>query len=435
MSETTRLSPPPHLTVKTLAVSVLEGPDAGKSADADSEVLSVGSAQGNDLVLSDESVSGYHLELGICPQGICVTDLGSTNGTKLGTTLLSRATVAADSVLTLGHTKLKLQDGAGAVVALHDGLELRGLVGQSEVMRRTMAQINKLSQNNIAVLLVGESGTGKEVVARAIHELSPRASKPFVTIDCGAFSPNLVASELFGHERGAFTGADRQHIGAFERAHGGTVFLDEIGELPLELQPQLLGTLERRRFRRLGGQTEIDVDVKLVSATNRELRQAVNEGQFRLDLYYRIAVAVLKLPALRERPDDVPLLIAHFLRECGHDGPIQQIVSADVMGSLQRHRWPGNVRELRNWVEVTIAMGEAGGLEGDEAAPSLRGASADMLSELPYKEARNQVLYDFEHRYFGRLLEACGHNVSEVARRARMDRSYLIKLLQRHDLR
>ncbi|HHH30908.1 MAG TPA: sigma 54-dependent Fis family transcriptional regulator, partial [Polyangiaceae bacterium] len=312
MSETAQLEPPPRLAIKTLAVQLLDGDNAGQRVEASSEVLTVGKARDNDLVLSDKAVSRYHLELNVTERGVEVADLGSTNGTFLGSARIERAIVPLGSVLKVGRTSLELCDGEGATVPLSSGTATELVVGATPVMQRLMAQIEKVSDSEVPCLLMGESGTGKEVIARAIQSLSKRSRGPFVTVDCGAFAPNLVASELFGHEKGAFTGADRQHIGAFERAHGGVLFLDEIGELPLDLQPQLLGALERRQFRRLGGQKEINVDVQLVSATNRDLRVEVNEGTFRLDLYYRLAVVVLRLPPLRERRDDIPLLVEHF---------------------------------------------------------------------------------------------------------------------------
>lgn len=440
MSRTTPLRTPPHVSIRTLTVEVVEGPDKGRSLCADSEILTIGSAPGNDLVLTDSAVSGYHLELACRADGVAVTDLGSTNGTRLGATKLQRATVPIGTLLKLGRTQLRINDGDGALVALHEGQPLIEMIGDTRMMRRFMAQIARAASSGVPTLLMGESGTGKEVAARAIHRLGERSEAPFVTVDCGAFSPNLVASELFGHERGAFTGADRRHVGAFERADGGTIFLDEVGEIPLELQPQLLGALERQRFRRLGGQNEINVDVQVVSATNRDLREEVNSGGFRLDLYYRLAVVVLRIPALRERTDDIPLLVDHFLRECGHSGPTAEIVAPEVMASLLKHRWPGNVRELRNWVEATLAMGEAGELAFDGALLGARpgqGApeESEATFELPYKDARSTVLHAFEERYLKRLLEQCSGNVSHAARHARMDRSYLIKLLQRHRLR
>ncbi|HHH12107.1 MAG TPA: sigma 54-dependent Fis family transcriptional regulator [Sorangium sp.] len=424
------------MSIRTLAVEVLEGPDKGENLCADSDILTIGSAPGNDLVLTDSSVSGYHLELACRADGVSVTDLGSTNGTRLGNTKLQRATVPSGTKLTLGRTQLLIRDGEGATVPLHEGQPLHEMIGDTRVMRRFMAQVARAATSSVPTLLMGESGTGKEVAARAIHQLGTRADKPFITVDCGAFSPNLVASELFGHERGAFTGADRRHIGAFERADGGTIFLDEVGEIPLELQPQLLGALERQRFRRIGGQDEIKVDVQVVSATNRDLREEVNNGTFRLDLYFRLAVVVLRIPPLRERVQDIPRLVEHFMRECGHDGPTEDIVPSEVLASLLKHRWPGNVRELRNWVEATIAMGEAGDLGLEGAGGHLSSSDLDQATmELPYKDARATVLHHFEERYLKHLLKQCDDNVSRAARHARMDRSYLIKLLQRHRLR
>jgi DNA-binding NtrC family response regulator len=284
------------------------------------------------------------------------------------------------------------------------------------------------------VLLVGESGTGKELIARALHTQSSRADGPFVTVDCGALSPALVASELFGHEKGAFTGAAGRHDGAFSRADGGTLFLDEIGELPTALQAALLGALERKRIRRVGGRDEIPIDVRVVSATHRDLRAEVNAGTFRLDLYYRLAVVVLQVPALRERREDVPLLVEHFLREAGVEGGVAEVVPPDTMDALAAHAWPGNVRELRNFVEATLVMGEAPPLMGAPSGPE-GGDVIEHALVLGYKEARARVLDAFERRYCEPLLERAEGNVSRAARDARMDRTYLIKLLSKHGLK
>ena len=320
-------------------------------------------------------------------------------------------------------------------------------------MRRLMVQIEKVARTEAAALIVGESGTGKELIARAIHELGPRSEAPFITVDCGALAPNLVASELFGHERGAFTGADRKHIGAFEQADGGTIFLDEVGELPPELQPNLLGALERRRFRRVGGSQEIEVNVRVVAATNRDLRAEVNEGKFRLDLYYRLAVVALHVPPLRQRVEDIPLLIEHFAARCGAEQDLSELIDDELMGALLSHRWPGNVRELKNLVEATVAMGEAQvpldlrpGAEAMstptgvvEAAGESGGEGAtiaiDPVLGLTYKEARAGVLQEFERHYLAHRLALAGGNVAKAAREAKMDRSHLFHLLRRHDLR
>jgi DNA-binding NtrC family response regulator len=386
-----------------------------------------------DARLGDDAVSGFHLELRRREAGVSVHDLDSSTGTWLDGTRIERGIVPPGTDLQLGRTKLRIGDGRGAAVALHADTELHHLKGRTGVMRRLMAQVTTAARSAVPVLLIGESGTGKELVARALHEHGERATEPFVTFDCSATVPSLIASELFGHERGAFTGADRQHIGAFERADGGTLFLDEIGELPAELQPQLLGALERRRFRRVGGRNEISVDVRVVSAANRDLRAEVDAGTYRLDLYYRIAVVVLRMPPLRERAADIPLLLAHFLRQCGHAECIDSLVGEKQLAALLNYRWPGNVRELRNWVEATVAMGESPDLrEYEGSKPQAGGSEPELLS---YKEGRRLVLDRFELRYLKLLLDKTGGNVARAARQANMDRTYLIKLLQRHGLR
>jgi DNA-binding NtrC family response regulator len=423
------------LPVRTLRVEVTAGPDQGKSATAQEESLSLGTASDNQLVLSDATVSRYHVELRSRADGVEVIDHGSTNGTFVQGVRIERGVVPAGTVLTLGRTQLRAGEGEEVRVALFEDEQLGQLCGRTAGMRRVMAQVQKAAQSDVPVLVIGESGTGKEVIARSLHELGPRAKEPLVTVDCGALTPTLVASELFGHEKGAFTGADRQHLGAFERAHGGTLFLDEIGELPQALQPTLLGVLERRRFRRLGGKQDISIDVRVLSATHRDLREEVNAGTFRLDLFYRLAVIRLSVPPLRERKDDIPLLVEHFLREAGHDGPIADLISDAAMQQLVAHRWPGNVRELRNLIEATLAMGEPPQVDdlGRHSEPGMD-AIAPLL-DLQYKDARGALLEQFEKRYLEHWLAKTAGNVSKAARDARIDRSHLNDLLRRHQLR
>ncbi|MCA9574323.1 MAG: sigma 54-interacting transcriptional regulator [Polyangiales bacterium] len=437
------------VTVQTIEVSVTDGPDEGVSLVTDTEVLTVGSAKGNDLVLSDPTVSRYHVELQLSDDGIVVRDNSSTNGTFIGALRVHDAVFPPGTALRIGRTTLRVGAGKSVDIELLPEERLGHLLGRSESMRRLMMQVRKVARTEAPTLIVGESGTGKELIASAIHDLGPRTKGPFVTVDCGAMSPNLVASELFGHERGAFTGADRQHIGAFERAHGGTIFLDEIGELPAELQPNLLGALERKRFRRVGGRTDIDVDVRIVAATNRDLRAEVNAGRFRLDLYYRLAIVTLRVAPLRERYDDLPLLVEHFLRECGHEGAVEEVFDEALMATLGAYRWPGNVRELRNLVEATLAMGEAylpeslEPLGSDEEVSATRptfmgdGLHLDLRPslDLAYKDARAMVLDQFEKHYLAHWLEKSEGNVAKAAREAKMDRSHLFHLLRRHDLR
>ncbi|HEX5101910.1 MAG TPA: sigma 54-interacting transcriptional regulator [Polyangiaceae bacterium] len=431
---TTRFSKVPVVSVKTLSVTVIGGPDRGLVRETEQELLTVGTAAGNDLRLTDDTVSRFHLELVRGALGIELRDLKSSNGTWFGPARIERGIVPTGAELELGRSRLRIAEGKEGTVELHAEAELDDIKGESGAMRRLMSQVTTAARAAVPVLVIGESGTGKELVARALHEHGERASGPFVTFDCSATVPSLIASELFGHEKGAFTGADHRHLGAFERAHGGTLFLDEIGELPAALQPQLLGALERKRIRRVGGQVEIPVDVRVVSATNRDLRSEVNAGTFRLDLYYRIAVVLLKVPALRDRIDDLPVLIAHFLRECGHSGSVETFLSANELETLSAYRWPGNVRELRNWVEATLAMGESPELREHDPPKTDAAEVAGGLYGMSYKDARRTVLDAFEARFLKQLLELTAGNVAAAARRAQMDRTYLIKLLQRHGL-
>jgi DNA-binding NtrC family response regulator len=432
--------------IRTLRVEVVQGPDAGLSKVASSNVIGIGTAEDNDLVLTDNTVSRYHANVEHRGDRIAVIDHESTNGTLIGRTgiHLERALVPVGTVLMLGKSQIRVDGGDTIDVELHDSDTLGPLRGRAPEMLRLMAQIRRAAQSDVSVLLLGETGVGKEVAARAIHESSGRAEGPFETVDCGALAPTLIASELFGHEKGAFTSADRQYIGAFERAHGGTLFLDEIGELPSSLQTVLLGALERRSFRRVGGTQKIDVDVRVVSATNRDLKSEVNSGRFRQDLFYRIAVLKLAIPPLRDRGEDIPLLVEHFLREIGHDGSVEEIIPRSAMEAMKEHRWPGNVRELRNFVEAAIAMGEAPAFDPEDATPPRSEAASksefpsvpfDRLLKLSYKDARSKVLDEFEALFLADLISRTKGNVSEAARESKIHRSYLIQMLKRHGLK
>jgi DNA-binding NtrC family response regulator len=442
VSEAKRTLPYPEegttAPVQTLRVQVLDGPHAGTEVEAEDELLQIGAAEGNDLVLDDPTVSRFHVALSRHDDGIVVEDPGSTNGTFVGDLRVERALVPVGTVLRVGRTAIRVVGGRTVELGL-DGAELGSLRGRAPAVQKLFARVRKAAQSQVSVLLVGESGTGKELIARALHDEGSRADGPFVVVDCASLTPTLVASELFGHERGAFTGADHQHIGAFERAHGGTVFLDEIGELPEQLQPTLLGVLERRKFRRLGGRKEIAIDVRVVCATHRDLRAEVNAGSFRLDLFYRLAVVRLSVPPLRERREDIPLLAAHFAREMGEAQDLSRLIPPDELARIQRHHWPGNVRELRNYVEARLAMGEPVPLEELEGiAAEEAGGRAIALEPLltaSYKEARATLLRQFESHYLPHILDRAGGNVSQAARDCRMDRSHLWELLRRHQLR
>ncbi len=430
------------MSVDALEAEVLSGPDEGATARATTEVLAIGTAEGNQLRLTDPTVSRFHLDLRATPEGIRVEDHGSTNGTRVNSVRVERATVAAGSVLSLGDTRVRVRDAGAVDVELASEGALPGLIGRSPAMRRLVSQVRKLARSDVSVLLVGESGTGKECIARVLHESGVRAGRPFVTVDCGALAPALILSELFGHEKGAFTGAERRRDGAFEQARGGTVLLDEIGELPAALQSTLLGVLERGRFRRVGGSEDVSVDVRVIGATHRDLRREVNEGRFRLDLYYRLAVVTVRAPPLRDRSDDLVPLVDHFLRQAGYEGEREALYGASTFAALARHRWPGNVRELRNFVEATLALGEApelltGAGLGQEA-PEATAQAQDVMTRVldrRYREARSAVLHELEARYLTRLVERAGQNLSQAARISGLDRGYLRQMLRRHGLR
>lgn len=413
--------------IRALRVSVVAGPDAGTTLDATTDRITIGTAAGNDLVLTDERVSRYHLELRRVDRGVSVVDHESTNGTAFANALLTSAIVPPNAELSIGRSKIRVEDGASVSLPLYEGDHFGGIVGRSPAMRQLMATVERAAKTNVTVLIVGETGVGKELVARALHEASPRVEAPFEIVDCAAQLPTLITSELLGHEKGAFTGAEASRPGAFERAHEGTVFLDEIGELPTSVQPTLLGVLERRAFKRLGGDKTRNVDVRVVCATNRDLRGEVNSGRFREDLYYRIGVVLLRVPPLRERPEDVMPLAEHFLRQLGANERALDVFGEEVVLQMKAHRWPGNVRELRNFVEAAYAIGAAPALAPGASA---RAASTDLLA---YADARAAALHDFERAYVKRLLERAEGNVSEAARLANMNRGYLRRIIARHN--
>lgn len=423
--------------VRAVHVEVVAGRDTGKrvagGAPDGSERIRIGTAEGNDLVLGDPTVSRFHVEIVRRADRLLIIDHRSTNGTRIGAVTLRGAEceIAPGVSIMIGETTLSIAEGPVVMLELGSSAGFGGVLGRSPSIRRLTASLERLAEKNAPVLLVGESGVGKEVAARALHEGGSRRSGPFVTLDCGAIAPSLFVGELMGHERGAFTGADLARPGVFERAHGGTLLLDEIGELPLEHQSALLGLLERRKVRRLGGRDEVGFDARVVAATNRDLKAAVNAGTFRLDLYFRLAVVTLHVPPLRDRVEDIPVLVDSFFRE---EGATSAPFSKEKLAELARHEWPGNVRELKNFVLATLATGEAPSIEAADKLGQ-KNTSPSAALDGPYRQARRELLEGFELAYLRRLLERSQGNVREAARIAEMDRSYLIELLSRHGLR
>jgi transcriptional regulator with GAF, ATPase, and Fis domain len=425
----------------------LNGPRKGEEVFVDRECFRIGKSPDNDLVLADATVSRDHCEIVRDERGYLLRDLSSTNGTLLDGAEIREVYLRAGAVISVGRVELKVRPFAERIELLPSEHAAFGdLCGQQPAMREVFGLLERLAPTDATMLIGGETGTGKDLLARAVHGASPRARGPFIVVDCGAVVSNLIESELFGHEKGAFTGAVDQRKGAFELAHKGTLFLDEIGELPLELQPKLLRALESRRIRRVGSERELAIDIRVLAATHRDLKLEVQRGHFREDLYFRLAVVPIFLPPLRERRDDIGLIARALLaRICAETSPeaVPLALGNDALQSLQSHDWPGNVRELRNVLERSALMARALGHDelrvlglpsltaADKAAPSL----APFDSGKSYRETREAWESDFERRYVSWLLGRHDGNVSSAARAADMDRKYLHKLAKKHGLR
>jgi DNA-binding NtrC family response regulator len=403
------------------------------------EKLSIGKAPDNDLVLADDTVSRRHCELTRAPDGVHVKDLGSTNGTRVNGARVQEATVQVGMVLKVGEVEIAIRPANHrAEVLPSDKKQFGGALGQSLAMRTIFGVLERIATTDATVLLEGETGTGKDVLARAIWTESGRGSGPFVVVDCGAVSYSLLESELFGHERGSFTGAVAARQGAFELAEGGTVFLDEIGELPLDVQPKLLRVLETKEFRRVGGNKTIKMDVRVVVATKRNLQREVAAGKFREDLYFRLAVVPVTVPSLRARRDDIPMLVAHILRASGGDETLK--VSPDTMQALMAHDWPGNIRELRNVLERAVYLARATGtndlsLVSLPVSTSAADGAFHFEAGKSYRDTRAKYDADFEKRFVKWLLGRHAGNISAASREAKMDRKHLHDMAKKHGLR
>jgi transcriptional regulator with GAF, ATPase, and Fis domain len=419
----------------SLTVEREAGKPSSRTVLYDGDLCRIGTHSSNDLVLQDPAVSRFHCRL-VREEGAWrARDWGSLNGTKLEGMRIRDADLPPDVTLTLGNSAVRVRAVAPGGQAFVPMVPAFGqLAGTSVPMRKLFALLEKVAPSDINVLIEGESGTGKELVANEIVQRSPRAEKPFVVVDCGAISPNLVESELFGHLRGSFTGADRDRIGAFEAADGGTVFLDEVGELPVELQPKLLRAIEAREIRRVGETRPRKVNVRVISATNRDLEREVNRGRFREDLYFRLAVMTVRVPPLKERLEDLVILIRVFLLALGVPDE-ERLFTPQVLSEMARHDWPGNVRELRNYVERSVVLQKAGPAIRRTPSGVPLGAAPAVDIGVPFKIAKDAAIDVFERGYLAALLEAAGNNMSKAARMAGMDRMYLHRLVQKHGLR
>lgn len=427
-------------------IVVVSGSARGRKVKL-TQQLTIGKASDNDLVLADDTVSRHHCVLERRPSGIVVRDLGSTNHTRVGRTAVREATIEPGSTLTVGSVELMLRSEPNrAQVLPSESPHFGDAIGTSLAMRSIFGLLERIAPTDACVLIEGETGTGKDVIARAIHERSTRKEHEFVVVDCGAISYSLIESELFGHERGAYTGAVATRQGAFELAGKGTVFLDEVGELPLDVQPKLLRVLESGEFRRVGGNKTLRTEGRIVAATKRNLREEVERGKFREDLYFRLSVVPITITPLRQRREDIPALVERFLESARKRIPEAASVtlSRETLAALSAHDWPGNVRELRNVLDRAIYVAAAGGerevrLVDLPVSPTpLGNAPAAFPAFEPaksYREVRADFEADFERRYVSWLLDRHAGNISAAAREAKMDRKHLYDLARKHGLR
>ena len=433
----------PNGALVRATASVIEGPDLGLAFPLSRRTIIVGKAKDADIVLTDRAVSKQHLEITLEGSSVRLKDLGSTNGTFIGKTRVIESLVPAGTVVQMGRTRMHLRTDEAPLMLTPSSADHFGeLYGKSVAMRQVFAVLERVAGKDVNVLVDGETGTGKELAARALHDHSGRSSGPMVVLDCSAVAPELVESQLFGHRRGAFTGAMQDRPGVFESARGGTLFLDELDSLPLDLQPKLLRVVETRQVVRLGEFDTRSVDVRLVAACGKSPEDAVARGELRRDLYFRLAVVRLTLPRLRDRLDDLGLLTVRLLAQIG--GEHIEVSDGPALGRLRQHPWQGNIRELRNVLERALLLAPTGARTLDDLplrlSPVMAGGGEsgavvpEMNLRLPYKEAKEAAVAAFEREYLSAALSRNGANLSRTARDVGLTRHHLRKLLRQHRL-
>ena len=419
---------------------VLDGPDRGVELELPGAGVVIGTDKACDVVLTDPFVSRRHCSVAPAQTGFTISDLGSSNGTVIDGVSVGKVVAPPGVALRIGKTLIQLMPADEVVdIPPSKNDHFGALYGESIAMRQVFAILERASKSAAPVLFLGESGTGKELMARGVHDASPRAKGPFVVFDCGASTETLIESDLFGHTKGAFTGAAGERVGAFAAAHGGTLFLDEIGDLPVGLQPKLLRMLEAGEVIPLGGRKSEKYDVRVVAATHRDVFGEVARGGFRGDLYYRLAVVEVHVPPLRQRSGDLKKLIKMFLDKAGAAQLSSQVGGA-ALERLENYHWPGNVRELRNVITRAVALAGPDDdfqslpfvLRPTVAAPE---AGINFKADRPFHEAKDDLVARFEREYLTDLVTRAGGNLSQAARIAGLERKFLYKLLERAGLR
>ncbi len=428
-----------HPPVRSSQLRVVDGPDRGLEIDLPPIGVVIGTERSCDVVLTDSFVSRRHCSISPTAAGFSITDLGSKNGTVIDGVAVQKVVAPPGVALRIGKTLVQLMPADEVLdIAPSTNDHFGALLGGSQPMRQVFAVLERASKSAAPILFLGESGTGKELMARGVHDASPRKDGPFVVFDCGASTETLIESDLFGHTKGAFTGAAGERQGAFAAANGGTLFLDEIGDLPVALQPKLLRMLEAGEVIPLGGRKSERYDVRIVAATHRDVFAEVARGGFRGDLYYRLAVVEVHVPPLRQRLGDLASLIKMFLDRAGRADLGGQVGGA-ALERLQRYHWPGNVRELRNVITRAVALAGPDDdfqslpfvLRPTAAAPETQVARADR----PFHEAKDELVARFEREYLTDLVQRAAGNLSQAARIAGLERKFLYKLLERAGLR
>ena len=466
---------PDTLSLRRIQLVLEPHSSSPRTLSFDQDVITLGSMQDNDVHLKDDTVSRYHCRILQDDHHTMLVDLGSTNGTHINGVRVKEAFLSPGMTIAVGNTQMRYHPVTEQIQVTPSQQEIFGdIVGRSVKMREIFGIIEKIAPTSATVVIEGETGTGKEVVARTLHKMSTRKDGPFVVFDCGAVPESLIESELFGHEKGSFTGAVMSRKGLFEMAQGGTIFLDELGELALDIQPKLLRVLEQREVRRVGSNTSIPINVRVIAATNRTLEEEVQRGRFRQDLFYRLSVVRLFLPQLSDRKEDIPLLVHYFLHNLSfnrrHDDPsrkrIEQI-EKPALDALVAYSWPGNVRELVNVIERSCSMSDDACIRLNDLPPYIANPTGitpgqrsspllltpphlfndeephkrwselpdrQDLQGMPFKDAKEEWITYFEQDYISEILMRHGGNISKASREADIDRKYFRKLMVKHGI-